>query len=78
MAQDRQRRTYVLAYRPKRVVEAERRLGFRLLLTGTPLRVRNSCESWERSKDLDECKFIQLLRFSFLVSIMISILISNH
>jgi hypothetical protein len=28
MTHDRQRRTYVLAYRPKRVVEAERRLGF--------------------------------------------------
>mmetsp|Transcript_10105 Transcript_10105/g.17884 ORF Transcript_10105/g.17884 Transcript_10105/m.17884 type:complete len:81 (+) Transcript_10105:198-440(+) len=28
MSPDRQRRTYVLAYRPKSVVEAERKLGF--------------------------------------------------
>ena len=45
---DRQRRTYVLAYRPKAVVEAERKLGF--------THSHNDTVNWDTFDDGEERK----------------------
>ncbi len=50
MSHDRQRRTYVLAYRPKRVVDAERRIGF--------THSHNDVVNWDTFNDGEDRKML--------------------